>query len=91
MAMNKGYRQLLADRAARYRLTDAQKSYLKLLLNEAFAKGMPGGTGLDPHHLENTPRKSASFAINRLLECKKNNWQPLIANDEFWFWRGFKE
>lgn len=91
MAMNPGYRKLLADRAARYHLSDAQKQYLKRLLNEAIVHLMPGGTGLDPHHLESTTRKAASFAIQRLLDCKKNNWKPLIENDEFWFWRGFQE
>jgi len=91
MAMNKGYRQLLADRAAAYHISGPQASYLKILLNEAFSKGLGCPGALDKHHLSGMTRKAASFAINRLIECKKNNWQPLIANDEFWFWKGFKE
>ncbi len=70
------------------RATDAQLSYLRRLLNEAFANRMPGRTGLDAHHLENTTRAQASFAIERLKACKANGWKPLVENDEFWFWSG---
>jgi hypothetical protein len=75
----------------RGRITDPQAQYLRRLLNEAFANRMPGSTGLDAHHLERTSRAAASFAIERLKACKANGWKPLIENEEFWFWRGFKE
>lgn len=91
MAMNPGYRKLLADRAARYHISGPQETYLKRLLNEAFSKGLTVQHGLDSHHLSTTTRKAASFAIDRLIKAKNNNWKPLIENDEFWFWRGFQE
>lgn len=44
--------KLAAIRQARYRLTEAQAIYLRILLNEAFARGYDHKLGLDPHHLE---------------------------------------
>lgn len=85
------YRQKIARQQAAYRATDSQIQYLRSLLNEAFANLMPGRTGLDANHLQDTPRKQASFAIDRLKACKANGWKPLIPDDEFWFWRGFTE
>lgn len=89
--MNPGYRKLLADRSARYHLSGAQEAYLKRLLIEATVNRMPDPTGLDHHHLENTTRKAASFAIQWILDCKKAGWKRLVEGDEFWFWRGFVE
>jgi hypothetical protein len=88
--MNPGFRRKLAQQAAAYRATDAQIQYLRRLLDEAFVNLAQLGCGLDRHHLQDTPRKQASFAIERLKACKANGWKPLIENDEFWFWRGFQ-
>ena len=89
--MNPGFRRKLNAQAAEYRATDSQIQYLRRLLDEAFVHLMPGRTGLDRNHLQDTPRKQASFAIDRLKACKANGWKPLIENDEFWFWRGYAE
>ncbi len=69
-------------------ITDRQKLYLKLLLNEAFSRNCNLGAGLDPHHLSDMRFEDASFAIDRILKTKANGWKPLIENDDFWFWRG---
>lgn len=73
--MNKGFRKLIAMRQDRYRLTDKQKIYLRLLLNEAFAHLYNHGFRLDPHHLDNVPRVEASVAIASLIEAKNRGWK----------------
>lgn len=71
------------------RITEAQASYLRRLLDAAFANYATLGAGLDRHHLDRITRAEASFAIDRLKACKVNGWKPLIEGDDFWFWRGF--
>ncbi len=71
-------------------ITEAQSRYLARLLNEAFANGARLGSGLDSHHLSETTKKAAAFAIERIKACKANGWKPLVSDDDFWFWRGFQ-
>lgn len=59
---------------ARYLATDAQKAYLRRLLDEAFAHRFTHGLCLDPHHLDRLPKTEASAAISALLAAKARNW-----------------
>lgn len=59
---------------ARYLATDAQKAYLRRLLNEAFAHRFTHGLRIDPHHLEGLPKTEASAAISMLLAARARNW-----------------
>jgi hypothetical protein len=52
-----------------YYATDPQKAYLRRLLDECFAKGVPSGTGLDRHHLERVTRTEASAAIDTMRKA----------------------
>jgi hypothetical protein len=55
--------------SARRRLyaTDAQVSYLRRLLDIAFAAGHAHGMRLDRHHLDRVTRSEASAAIAALI------------------------
>lgn len=64
--MGRSFRGLVAARRARYLASDAQVVYLRRLLDEAFARHVDHGTGLDRHHLESTTREYASTAIEQL-------------------------
>lgn len=63
--------------AARSRLyaTDSQITYLRRLLDEAFAHGRGSlGTCLDRNHLNGVTKAEASRAIDALLAAKRDNW-----------------
>src|SRR5688572_878536 len=57
-----------------YRATGPQIAYLRRLLDEAFAKGYPGRTGLNRHHLGNVTRAEASQTIDRLKAAQARGW-----------------
>ena len=58
------------------RATDAQWSYIRRLLREAFAHLYEGGPNLDEHHMPtNYTRDQASADIKRLLEAKGRGWR----------------
>lgn len=55
--------------------TDAQLSYLRLLLNEAFAHHFEHGSCLDVHHLDGTSKQYASQVIGELKAAKERGWR----------------
>ena len=55
--------------------TDAQRDYLRRLLDEAFVHHYAHDTGLDRHHLGRVSKREASAAIDRLLAAKKGGWK----------------
>lgn len=59
----------------RYYASDAQRAYLKLLLNEAFAHLYTHGTGIDPHHMDRLTKTEASAAIAQLKTAKEKGWK----------------
>lgn len=62
------------NRNPNYLATDAQKSYLKRLLQEAFAIGFVHRTGIDWHHMDRTTKEEAVKAITTLVEAKRRGW-----------------
>jgi hypothetical protein len=48
------------------RITGPQQAYLKRLLDQAFARLIHHGLGLDRHHLDGVSRAEASAAIDAL-------------------------
>lgn len=55
--------------------TDAQLSYLRRLLNEAFAHHYEHGSCLDAHHLDRTSKQYASQVIGDLKAAKERGWK----------------
>ena len=56
--------------------TDAQRSYLRRLLNEHFVKHCAVRMYLDPHHLpERMTKQEASRYIGELKTLKANGWK----------------
>jgi hypothetical protein len=73
--MNAYLRARQAAVRARLYATDAQRDYLRRLLDEAFANHHgTGGTHLDRNHLERVTKAEASEAISKLLAAKRDNW-----------------
>lgn len=62
-------RQVTRDRIY---ATDAQLTYLRRLLHEAFAHRFT--SYFDVHHLELVTKSEASAEIDRLLTAKRNGW-----------------
>ena len=61
--------------AQRSEATDAQLSYLRILLNEAFAHHYEHGSCLDAHHLDGTSKQYASQIIGELKAAKEKGWK----------------
>lgn len=61
--------------SANYYASDSQTSYLRLLLNQAFANRYTHGTCLDPRHLDRVTRTEAAAAISQLLAAKTKGWK----------------
>lgn len=57
-----------------YYATDAQISYLGILLDQAFVHHFEHGLCLDRHHLDSIPREHASLAIAALKAAKERGW-----------------
>lgn len=60
---------------AHFYATDAQLSYLRTLLDQAFVHHFEHGLRLDRHHLDNMPREHASLAIAALKGAKERGWR----------------
>lgn len=58
-----------------YRITGAQESYLKRLLNEAFSNRYAHGLCMDPRRLSACPKAEASAAISALKTAKERGWK----------------
>lgn len=56
-------------------ITDAQKVYLRRLLNEAFAARFETKLRLDPRHLDSLFKTEASAAIAQLVAWKEAGWK----------------
>jgi hypothetical protein len=56
--------------------TDAQWSYIRRLMNEAFAHHYSNTPNIDVHHMPHNYLKSdASADIQRLLSAKQKGWK----------------
>lgn len=63
------------SRASEMLASDAQWSYVKRLMREAFAKGYNNTPNLDVHHRPTYYTiEQASADIKRLLEAKQKGW-----------------
>lgn len=74
--MNRKYLAAVRGRLERtYYASDAQKLYVRRLLNEAFAHHYVHGLRLDPNHLDRLLKTEASDAIEKLKTAKQNGWK----------------
>ena len=73
--MNRGLHSRQEAAHARLYASDAQISYVRRLLHEAFANLFTHGLRLDPRHLDGLKKGEASRAIELLLAAKRNGWR----------------
>jgi hypothetical protein len=59
-----------------YLATDAQWSYVRRLMNEAFSRHYDNTPNIDVHHMpRNYTKAQASADISRLLAAKARGWK----------------